>query len=49
MQCELIINKQKELVIKENKLFESIRLFNFQLWYGYGESNSGSGNENPMS
>ena len=49
MQCELIINKQKELVIKENKLFESIRLFNFQLWYGYGESNPGSGNENPMS
>lgn len=33
MQCELIINNKKELVIKENKLFETIRLFNFQHWY----------------
>ncbi len=33
MQCELILSKEKELVIKENKLFESIKLFNFQHWY----------------
>lgn len=39
MQCELIINNKKELVIKENKLFETIRLFNFQHWYSQGELN----------
>jgi hypothetical protein len=35
MQCELILTKQKELVIRENKLFETIRLFNIQYWYSW--------------
>ena len=33
MQCEFIINNKKELVIKENKLFEIIKSLNFQDWY----------------
>lgn len=33
MQCELILNNKKELVIKENKLFEIIKSLNFQHWY----------------
>lgn len=49
MQCELIFTKQKELVIKENKLFETIRLFNFQFWYSHGELNSGSSLEKAVS
>ena len=49
MQCELIFSKQKELVIKENKLFESIRLFNFQFWYSHGELNSGLSLEKAVS
>ena len=39
MQCELVINNKKELVIKENKLFEIIKSLNFQDWYSQGELN----------
>ena len=39
MQCELILNNKKELVIKENKLFEIIKSLNFQDWYSQGELN----------
>lgn len=33
MQCELFLDNKKELVIKENKLFEIIKLANFHFWY----------------
>ena len=40
MQCKLILNKKKQLTIKDNKLFEMIKSLNFQDWYSHGESNS---------
>jgi hypothetical protein len=49
MQCELIINNKKELVIKENKLFEIIKSLNFQDWYSYGELNPSPSLEKAMS
>ena len=39
MQCELIINKDKELYIKDNKLFSMIKMMNFQVWYTQQDSN----------
>ncbi len=39
LQCELIISNKKELVIKENKLFETIKSFNNLKWYARRDSN----------
>jgi hypothetical protein len=40
LQCELVINNKKELIIQDNKLFEIIKSLNFQYWYSHGELNS---------
>ena len=42
MNCELVINKKKELVIKENKLFNLIKNINLLNWCPERESNSHS-------
>ena len=49
MNCELIIDKKKELVIKENKLFNLIKNVNYPVWYSYGELNSSSSLEKAVS
>ncbi len=46
---ELILDNKKELTIKENKLFENIKMCNINDWYSYGELNPSSSLEKAMS
>ncbi len=49
ISIELFYDTKKSLTIEERDLFREIRNLNSSNWYGYGESNSGCGNENPES